>query len=67
MTNKKYRTIMADPPWDVQQRGRNSLGAKRHYELMTLAQIKAMPVADLAEDDAHLWLWVTNATLPPRL
>lgn len=57
----RFRTILADPPWDVQQGGR--LGAARHYHLMTLEEIKAMPVADLAEDDAHLWLWVTNATL----
>lgn len=58
---KRYRVIMADPPWDVHQRG--PLGAERHYPLMTLEQIKAMPVADLATDNAHLWLWVTNATL----
>lgn len=58
---KKYRTILADPPWDVQQRGER--GAERHYDLISLEQIAAMPVADLAEPDAHLWLWVTNATL----
>ena len=58
---KRFRTILADPPWDVQQQGR--LGASQHYALMTLDQIKAMPIADLAEDDANLWLWVTNATL----
>lgn len=58
---KKYRTILADPPWDVQQRGER--GAERHYDLMSLEQIAAMPVADLAEENAHLWLWVTNATL----
>lgn len=57
----KFRTILADPPWDIQQKG--GRGAERHYPLMTLERIKAMPVADLAEDDAHLWLWVTNATL----
>lgn len=57
----KFRTIMADPPCDVQQKG--TLGAERHYDLMTLDRIKAMPVADLAAPDAHLWLWVTNATL----
>lgn len=59
--SKRYRVIIADPPWDVQQHG--ALGAKRHYNLMTLDAIKAMPVADLADDNAHLWLWVTNATL----
>ena len=61
LERKRFRTILADPPWDVQQQGR--LGASQHYALMTLDQIKAMPIADLAEDDAHLWLWVTNATL----
>lgn len=60
-TQKKYKTIMADPPWDIQQKGKR--GAQVHYDLMTLDQIKAMPVADLAEDNAHCWLWVTNATL----
>ena len=58
---KRFRTILADPPWDIQQRG--ARGAETHYDLMTLERIKAMPVADLAEGDAHLWLWVTNATL----
>lgn len=60
-TSPRFRTILADPPWDIQQKG--ARGAEMHYDLMTLAQIKAMPVADLAEDDAHLWLWVTNGTL----
>lgn len=65
MTKKLYRTICADPPWDVQQRGtRNSYGAERHYPLMTLDEIKAMPIADLADpESSHCWLWVTNATL----
>lgn len=58
---QKFRTILADPPWDVQQRG--GRGAERHYPLMSLERIKAMPVADLAEDNSHLWLWTTNATL----
>jgi N6-adenosine-specific RNA methylase IME4 len=61
MSVQKYRTILADPPWDIQQVG--TLGANRHYSLMTLDKIKAMPVASLAEDDAHLWLWTTNAAL----
>jgi N6-adenosine-specific RNA methylase IME4 len=60
-TPKRFRTILADPPWSVYQSG--SRGAVRHYQLMTLDRIKAMPVENLAEDSAHLWLWVTNATL----
>lgn len=61
MTEKLYGTIKADPPWDVHQKGK--YGAQRHYPLMTLEQIKAMPIADLAAPNAHCYLWVTNATL----
>jgi N6-adenosine-specific RNA methylase IME4 len=52
---------LADPPWDIQQKG--ALGAAAHYELMTLEAIKDLPVDHLADADAHCWLWVTNATL----
>lgn len=58
---KQYCTILADPPWDVEQKG--ARGAEQHYNLMTLEGIAAMPVSDLVTADAHLWLWVTNATL----
>ena len=58
---QKYATILADPPWDIQQKG--NFGAVNHYDLMTLERIKAMPVADLMEENGHVWLWVTNATL----
>ena len=54
-------TAVVDPPWDVQQRG--NYGAVNHYKLMTLEQIKALPVGSLCAENAHCWLWVTNATL----
>lgn len=62
MTNERYSTILADPPWDINQKGH--LGAERHYSLMSLSRICALGVAPLATADAHLWLWVTNSTLP---
>jgi N6-adenosine-specific RNA methylase IME4 len=53
-----YRTILADPPW----RTPNQLdSANRHYPLVTVETIRALRVQDLVADDAHLWLWVTNA------
>lgn len=57
----RFKTILADPPWSTNQQG--AKGAERHYSLMSLDRIRALPVADLAEDDAHLWLWTTNNTL----
>jgi len=59
--NKLYKTILADPPWDIQQK--SHMGAIMHYSLMTLEQIKNMPIADLSETNAHIWLWVTNRAL----
>jgi len=61
MTQKAFKTIMADPPWLLNQLG--NYGAVNHYSLMSLERIKAMPVGDLAEENAHCWLWVTNSTM----
>lgn len=60
---QRYGVIAADPPWDVLQKG--SRGADMHYDVLTLEQIEGMgdAVRALAEDNAHLYLWVTNATL----
>ena len=58
---KLYKTIMADPPWSTNQKG--ARGAIQHYDLMSLQQIKNMPVGDLAEENAACWLWVTNSTI----
>ena len=68
-SSKKYRTILADPPWGVpSQRGRNSnRSAESHYELMPLDRIMAMPVPDLAEENSHLYLWIPNALLQEGL
>lgn len=56
-TYHKFKTIYGDPPWSRHQKGK--LGAIQHYDLMTLEQIKQMPICHLAADDALLFLWVT--------
>jgi len=68
--NQKFGTIMADPPWQFQNRtGKMAPEHKRlnRYSTMTLDDICSMPVADLADDPAHLYLWVPNALLPEGL
>lgn len=69
----KYRTIVADPPWEQKAgtlKGRegwyDAHGKSRDlpYPTMTVNEIAALPVSDLAEADAHLYLWVTNKYLP---
>lgn len=66
----KFQTILGDCPWMKNQlsSGKNSYGgAINHYPLMSLERIKAMPVADLAAEDAHLYLWVTNSNIDEGL
>ncbi|MEW1735842.1 MT-A70 family methyltransferase, partial [Nocardia beijingensis] len=60
-TPQRFKTLLLDPPWPTNQRG--DWGAEQHYPLMSLERIKAMPIAELAEDEASIWLWVTNSTL----
>ncbi len=58
---KRYKTIIADPPWRAAQLG--SYGAVNHYNLLSTEKIKAMPVADLAEENSVCWLWCTTNSM----
>lgn len=67
---QKFSTILADPPWQFQNRtGKMAPEHKRlnRYGTMDLDAIKALPVAQVAADTAHLYLWVPNALLPEGL
>ncbi|NCD34018.1 MAG: S-adenosylmethionine-binding protein [Spartobacteria bacterium] len=64
--NRRFATILADPPWQFQNRtGKMAPEHKRlsRYNTLTLEEIKAMPVEAIAEERAHLYLWVPNALL----
>jgi len=57
-----FRVIVADPPWTYASRSTDQTHRARNpYPDMTLDEICAMPVADLAAEDCILWLWTTNA------
>lgn len=64
---KRYGCILADPPWMERGGGKIKRGADRHYPLMHTRDICALPVADLALPESHLYLWVTNNFLPDGL
>lgn len=70
LAGQRFGTIMADPPWQFSNKtGKVAPEHKRlnRYPTMALADICAMPVAQLADDPAHLYLWVPNALLPEGL
>jgi len=63
---KKFSTILADPPWQFQNRtGKMAPEHKRlsRYPTMTLPEIIDLPVQEVTADTAHLYLWVPNALL----
>lgn len=66
----RYRTIVADPPWDYSEGFANNPkpGTKGWkplpYPSMSVAQIAALDVAGLASRDARLFMWTTNRYLP---
>jgi N6-adenosine-specific RNA methylase IME4 len=66
----KFPVIYADPPWKFRVFNENTgfIGqAADHYPSMTVAEICALPVSDLATKDAVLFLWCVNAELPGAL
>ena len=63
---KKYSVILADPAWEYRVWSKKGAGrsAESHYPTMPIEQICALPVADLADKDCALLLWVTFPVLP---
>jgi N6-adenosine-specific RNA methylase IME4 len=67
---RRFATILADPPWQFQNRtGKVAPEHKRlnRYGTMSLKDICDLPVVDVCESTAHLYLWVPNALLPEGL
>jgi N6-adenosine-specific RNA methylase IME4 len=64
--NRKFATVLADPPWQFANRtGKMATEHKRlpRYPTMTLQEIMDLPVEAIVRDTAHLYLWVPNALL----
>lgn len=63
---KKYGVIYADPPWRYDHRHGHGV-AENHYPTMSLDEICALPVADLAAENSALFLWATFPQLKEAL
>lgn len=66
----KYGIIYADPPWHYEKSGgtKNSRGlAKSFYPTMPIAELKELPLKDLADDNCVLFMWATFPKLPEAL
>lgn len=70
LKGQRFQTILADPPWQfINRTGKVAPEHRRlsRYSTMSLAEICALPVADVVAEPAHLYLWVPNALLPDGL
>ena len=58
---KKYGIIYADPPWQYKVYSKKGAGrsAESHYPTMSIEDIRALPVGELADRDCALFLWIT--------
>jgi N6-adenosine-specific RNA methylase IME4 len=67
----RYRTIVADPPWHYERTGITFVdstsgrftGTSTPYGSMSVADISALDVEAVADDDAHLYVWTTQRYL----
>jgi N6-adenosine-specific RNA methylase IME4 len=73
---RSYGAILADPPWRfktwderraVQSTSKRWRLAVCHYSTMSLDELKALPVADLAVPDCSLFMWISWPLLPDAL
>ncbi len=62
---KKYQVIVVDPPWQVKkiQNKQRPNQVEMDYPMMSIEQIKNVPISDLAEDDSWCFLWTTQKYL----
>lgn len=63
-SGKRYRVILADPPWSYSNDGSSLDGlASSNYPTMPDEEICALPVNQITEKDAVLFLWGTSPKL----
>lgn len=63
---EKYSIIYADPPWRCSAKKVQG-AAENHYPTMSIEELCALPVAELAAKDSALFMWATFPQLPEAL
>lgn len=66
-TENRYPVLYADPPWRYDYAETENRAIENQYPTMTIEDICALPIADLATPDAILFLWATSPKLVEAL
>tara|TARA_Y100001938_G_C8081812_1_gene429617 strand:+ start:1791 stop:2324 length:534 start_codon:yes stop_codon:yes gene_type:complete len=66
--NKKYNTIVLDPPWNITMgavptKRRPNTKTKLDYPTMSMDEIKSIPMEQIANIGCHVYCWTTNKFL----
>lgn len=66
---KLFKLIHADPPWHWKSRSKKGEGrsAKNHYPVMSLQEIKDLPIGSIAEDRSILAIWILDSMIREAL
>jgi len=56
---KKYDVIYADPPWSYRDKSKKKGGAERHYNTMSLKELKLLDVEAISSENCILFMWAT--------
>lgn len=68
---KKFKTILLDPPWNERGGGKIKRGADKHYPVMKTPEIICTILQSThwneIDENAHMYLWVTNNFLEDGL
>ena len=69
MAKKRFSIVYADPAWSYRCWSKKGEGrsAANHYDVMAIEEIKALPVNEIADDNAVLFMWATFPLLPEAL
>jgi N6-adenosine-specific RNA methylase IME4 len=64
-TKNKFRIVYADPAWmyNDKQDIPNLGGAKKHYDSMSIKELCLLPIKEITEENAVLFIWVTSPIL----
>lgn len=68
---EKYNVVYADPPWSYDNKSmkyssedKSNIAADQQYNLMTLDDLKNMPIKQICEKDAVCFMWCVNPLMP---
>lgn len=66
---KKYKTILADPPWPVEfiKLEMRPKQVEMPYPVMSIREISSLPIIKLADKECNLFMWTTHTFLPDSL